>query len=42
MAITIKTLPVLEGQVTAEFVKEAERNAQPYPFQKILKDLGKV
>lgn len=28
MAITIKTIPVLEGQTAAEFVKEAERNAR--------------
>lgn len=28
MAITIKTIPVLEGQAAVEFVEQAERNAR--------------
>lgn len=28
MAITIKTIPVLEGQAAIEFVEQAEKNAR--------------
>lgn len=28
MAITIKTIPVLEGQAAVEFVEQAEQNAR--------------